>query len=120
MSITCEVIRDLLPLYHDDICSDSSKMLVENHLNECVECRKELDMMNIELMTPHIKPEGKKAFMAVSSAWKKSKKKSFVKGALITVLICVLLVVGFVGLTQWLCIPLSAKDMEDYYNANCR
>ena len=36
----CEIIRDLIPLYLDDVCSEESKKLVEDHLSECKECRK--------------------------------------------------------------------------------
>ncbi len=39
MKIECEVIRDLLPLYADDACSESSRSLVEEHLKECTACR---------------------------------------------------------------------------------
>ncbi|MBQ3424661.1 MAG: zf-HC2 domain-containing protein [Clostridia bacterium] len=38
MKAECEVIRDLLPLYVDDICSDTSRKLVEEHLEVCPEC----------------------------------------------------------------------------------
>ena len=38
MNKTCEVIRDLLPLYADDACSDESRRLVSEHLAECPEC----------------------------------------------------------------------------------
>ena len=38
MKTECEVIRDLLPLYADDVCSDGSKKLVEEHLPECPDC----------------------------------------------------------------------------------
>ena len=36
----CELIQDLLPLYQDGVCSDSSKKVVENHLKDCGNCRK--------------------------------------------------------------------------------
>lgn len=36
---SCAVIRDLLPSYLEEICSDESDRLVENHLAECAECR---------------------------------------------------------------------------------
>ena len=39
----CEVIKDLLPLYVDDICSEKSKDIIEEHLAECEECRNYLD-----------------------------------------------------------------------------
>ncbi|MBR5109536.1 MAG: zf-HC2 domain-containing protein [Clostridia bacterium] len=35
----CEVIRDLLPLYADEACSEKSRALVNEHLLDCAECR---------------------------------------------------------------------------------
>ncbi|MBR5943807.1 MAG: zf-HC2 domain-containing protein, partial [Lachnospiraceae bacterium] len=46
MKYECKVIEDLLPLYKDGICSEESKKAVEEHLNECPECRKMLDELN--------------------------------------------------------------------------
>lgn len=36
--VTCEVIKDLIPLYVDDVLSEDSKALVEEHLNMCEKC----------------------------------------------------------------------------------
>ena len=41
MKINCEVVMDLLPLYHDDVVSDKTKELVREHLTECEACEKE-------------------------------------------------------------------------------
>lgn len=41
----CDVIGDLLPSYADKICSKESERIVEEHLAECVECRKLADSM---------------------------------------------------------------------------
>ena len=38
MKNSCDVIRDLLPLYADDACSEASRNLVEEHLAECQDC----------------------------------------------------------------------------------
>jgi hypothetical protein len=35
----CEVIRDLIPLYEEDLCSQASGELVEEHVAGCGECR---------------------------------------------------------------------------------
>ena len=35
----CDIIKDLLPLYEDNICSEKSKDLIEEHLIECEDCR---------------------------------------------------------------------------------
>lgn len=37
--IPCEIIRDLLPLYQDDICSEKSRNAIEEHIKECESCR---------------------------------------------------------------------------------
>lgn len=36
---TCNIVQDLLPLYYDDVCSSSSKRLVEKHLKTCERCQ---------------------------------------------------------------------------------
>lgn len=35
----CDVIRDLLPLYADDACSEKSRHIVNEHLLDCAACR---------------------------------------------------------------------------------
>ena len=37
--MNCNVIGDLLPLYADDVVSEDTKCIVEEHLAECGECR---------------------------------------------------------------------------------
>ena len=43
MKISCNIIEDLLPLYVEDAVSEDSRQLVEEHLKECVSCRKMLE-----------------------------------------------------------------------------
>lgn len=45
MKVHCDVIQDLLPLYIDQACSEESRKLVEEHLSECGDCMKMLEMM---------------------------------------------------------------------------
>jgi len=45
MDITCDVIKDLLPLYLENMLSDDSRTIVEGHLKDCQECRNCLDGM---------------------------------------------------------------------------
>lgn len=39
MKYTCGIIKDLIPLYIDDVCSEESKTAVREHLTECEKCR---------------------------------------------------------------------------------
>ncbi len=45
MTYPCGIIRDLLPLYIDDVCNEESKQTVENHLSECEKCRNYYEAM---------------------------------------------------------------------------
>lgn len=36
----CGIIKDLLPLYIDDVCNEESRLAVQTHLSECEACRK--------------------------------------------------------------------------------
>lgn len=42
-TISCGIVKDLLPLYIDHICSDESKKSVEDHIECCDMCREELE-----------------------------------------------------------------------------
>ncbi len=42
MEISCNIIRDLLPLYAEDMVSEDSKRMVDDHLCGCDSCMKEL------------------------------------------------------------------------------
>lgn len=39
MKYPCGLIQDLLPLYHDGVCTEESKKIMEHHLSECPSCR---------------------------------------------------------------------------------
>lgn len=50
--VSCEVIRDLLPLYVDDAANQETRELVQEHLNTCPYCREELRMMRSLVSLP--------------------------------------------------------------------
>ena len=45
MTYPCGIIRDLLPLYIDDVCNEESRVAVEKHLAECEKCRNDYEAM---------------------------------------------------------------------------
>ena len=94
MKVTCDVIQDILPLYHDEICSADSRILVEEHLTNCECCRAELATMKENIDIPHPSPETE-ALRGFQKAWNKVKRKSLVKGLIAAVLVLMLLVGGF-------------------------
>lgn len=54
MKHECEVILDLLPLYHDGVCSKKSRAMVEEHLTECESCKKALEEIRKEVSAPNV------------------------------------------------------------------
>ena len=48
MKISCDVIRDLLPLYVDEVLSNDSKTLVDEHIEECENCSEELKKLSAD------------------------------------------------------------------------
>ncbi|MHB1150731.1 MAG: zf-HC2 domain-containing protein [Eubacteriales bacterium] len=45
----CNIIKDLLPLYVEKMISDESKIMVEEHLDECSLCKKEYDELKLRI-----------------------------------------------------------------------
>ena len=67
-TIDCNVIVDLLPLYKEEICSEETKILVEEHLAECADCRRLSEQVTI----PEV---GKKEAPTETETFKKVGKK---------------------------------------------
>ncbi len=45
MTYPCGIIRDLLPLYIDEVCNEESRQAVKNHISECEKCRSYYETM---------------------------------------------------------------------------
>lgn len=45
MKVTCNVIKDVLPLYLENMLSDDSCIMVEEHIEQCQECKNYLNEM---------------------------------------------------------------------------
>ena len=48
----CDVIRDLLPLYEDNVVSEETAQMVREHLKDCPACREELRKMRTPISLP--------------------------------------------------------------------
>ena len=108
MKTPCNVIRDLLPLYHDGVCSPESRQLVEEHLEECADCRGELERMDTPLPTAHPQVNERTVAAAASSAWRRGRRRAFSKGF---VLAAVLAAVVFVLVGTWIWVNSWPKEV---------
>lgn len=57
MNKDCEVIRDLLPLFADDVCSGRSRELIEEHLQECPDCSAMLEKLRTHKIETDLQEE---------------------------------------------------------------
>ena len=89
MKASCEIIKDLLPLYFDGACSNESRIVVDEHLTECADCKAELKSMGEAIQINEIGQNLSEAdaIKRLSVKWRKGKLKSFLKGALIAILV---------------------------------
>lgn len=115
MKISCEVIQDLLPLYVDQICSEHSKCLVEEHLRECEKCRNVIaDTHSVPNMI--IQPEEQKKDKIVTIGLKKVRRRWVL--SLIAVLMIIPLYFLFVmGYNQISGNGISFTNIDDVVRA---
>jgi predicted anti-sigma-YlaC factor YlaD len=88
MKMSCEIIRDLLPLYLDGVCSEGSRAAVEEHIAECGRCKAELQAMRTTLPVNHTAQNLKaaEAVKNLSEKWRRGMGRSLLKGSLCTLL----------------------------------
>ncbi len=112
MNYPCEMIRDLLPLYIDDVCSQESKLAVEGHLSQCGSCRKIYDSMkDTEGYMEHKNENLEEQKMAASLKSVKRRINKKVRRVIICAAAVVIIVVLlFVALFS---LPLKNVDLED-------
>ena len=86
----CEIIRDLLPLYYDGLCSEASKQEIETHVAQCGECRACLAEMKEEAPVPPLSHESETEARVLQGV-----KKKFSRGRRRAVLLAVAVMLIF-------------------------
>lgn len=96
----CGIVKDLLPLYAEDMASEESAAFVKTHLETCEDCRKAFE----EMKTP-VKAEPAAPLKTVRKA---VKKRGLLIAGLIACLVAALLLGAFARLTKP--IPVTSSD----------
>ncbi len=104
---SCEIIKDLLPLYIDNVCSPESQKMVQEHLAECPECQQTVQSMRKDYIESAVNTEKESilnhhAKAERSAAWK--------AGTIIAYLLCIpigaITMVSAAGQTTWGVMPI--------------
>ena len=108
-----EIVQDLLPLYHDGVCSEKSRAAVEEHLKECPDCRAALEAMDAPLPETEKRAANDAAVVrGISEKVEKGKRKAWLKGAAIALAVCLVLVSVWHLLTKVNCVPVAMEDIR--------
>lgn len=130
MKMSCNIIEDLLPLYVDDMVSEDSRKLVEEHLKECPSCRKMQEEMVKEnrLSAAGNRSNSEKTNKTEAEPLKKIRRR-IRKKRIASVILAVILVVAAGGIghywyydketyISWDDANISVKDGKVYSTVN--
>ena len=126
MKHSCDVVRDLLPLYVEKMTSEMSNIMVEEHLQECSECKKyEQSLKEDSINQKSINQESinqqmieKTPLQVVKKDIRKRKRNAV---ALCSLIVALFLILLFSHLTKprYLSLQESGISVEVTQNENC-
>lgn len=119
MRIDCDIIKDLLPLYAEGLASEKSRAAIEEHLEECDDCRAIYRKMTEPKPPVCYDREPAESFQRYV---KKNKRKLALKTAAVTVIVVLsgvlirLIAVG--GLAAFLAVDSQAAEIYEDTDVN--
>lgn len=111
MKYECNLIQDLLPLYQDDVCSKTSKEIVEEHLKECSRCRDMAGKLQDFEMDKKLTEEKNSVLIAHE---KKERRKTYIVGMatagilMIPIIVCLICNLAVGHSLDWFFIVLAS------------
>lgn len=107
--ISCNIIRDILPLYLDDVVSDETKQMVEEHLQSCASCREEAASMKKDVILPASKSQRFEEARVI----KRIKNKILRKKVIISVVTAAAVLAAAAGAYALMTLPKSVIPYEE-------
>lgn len=92
--IECCVVKDILPLYAENLCSEETSEIVKEHIENCESCRKLSEKIEIEEKVPEKIPDETKVLKKINKKIELSKK-------FVIVAMCVLIAVLIPAAVLW-------------------
>ncbi|MCI8700018.1 MAG: zf-HC2 domain-containing protein [Clostridia bacterium] len=94
----CNIVRDLLPNYTEDLLNADSIQLVENHISNCIECKEILEMLQYDKKEQDTKLNEKEEIEI--NRLKKYRKKMFLIKTFLFVLIAIIIVMLIISVAN--------------------
>lgn len=88
--VHCNIIKDILPLYVDDVVSEETRTFIYNHISECFDCKNELELLKKEISDKQMPSEvmkGAEPIMKIKKQIWNGKVKAITIAVIVMVLI---------------------------------
>ena len=110
MNVSCHIIEDLLPLYHDGVCSEESRALVEEHLAQCEACAALCGKLNGQEETVSV--DDTAALQSIQKEWKKSRGKALWRGVIVATLVLGVIAYALSWVDTFKTVPVPTDAMK--------
>ena len=116
MKHNCDLVKDILPMYHDSVCSVESRGVVEEHFGECESCKQyyskmcESDVVAAMSFDNNVQMQKARDIKVIKKSMRKQNMKWIIP-IIIAVTIMTLIPYGIVGLMFF---SATQKEVEVY------
>lgn len=121
MKNECSVVRDILPLYLENMVSEETAESIKEHLENCPDCAAEFEAMKSGKTVEKIGEEVQSDFEAevlksIKNIRKKFRKKVLRVGGIIAAILAAILIAGSVLLHLFPIYRIAEISLNDYYS----
>ena len=121
MKNECNVVRDILPLYLENMVSEETAESIKEHLENCPDCAAEFEAMKSGKTVEKIGEEVQSDFEAevlksIKNIRRKFRKKVLRVGGIIAAIIAAILIAGSVLLHLFPIYRIAEISLNDYYS----
>lgn len=111
--LDCDIVSDLLSLYHDGVVKETTRESVKRHLETCDSCRKEYEALCVALPIEieEVTTNTKEKFLDMM---RKAKRNRIITSITVVILICALVVGGYFLQLQFLIVNLPDEYITVY------
>ena len=104
MKIPCSVVRDLLPLYAEEMIEEETRALVDEHLEECSDCSQKLEEIKAAAAVPaeNTAVDTAKPLLALKKTINKRRR---ITAAIAALCVFILLFSAFHRINEWHQVP---------------
>ena len=121
MKNECSVVRDILPLYLENMVSEETAESIKEHLESCPDCAAEFEAMKSGKTVEKIGEEVQSDFEAevlksIKNIRRKFRKKALRVGGIVAAILAAILIAGSVLLHLFPIYRIAEISLNDYYS----